>query len=137
VKLRESSSPGAPAEPRPHGAWGPPPLPSPPGPQVRQLGHPALLAAQYSGNTPAVAAAAVKELEEALVRSREDWKNHNLHLHACAYRAKARSACAPPRGCLPPPHSQPPSRGARVPLAARAPALRPPPTPRRGSPFSP
>ncbi|KIY92259.1 hypothetical protein MNEG_15704 [Monoraphidium neglectum] len=65
--------------------------------QVRQLGHPALLAAQYSGNTPAVAAAAVKELEEAL----------------------------------------PPSRGARVPLAARAPALRPPPTPRRGSPFSP
>lgn len=36
-------------------------------PQVRQLGHPALLAAQYSGNTSAVASAAVNELEEALV----------------------------------------------------------------------
>ena len=35
---------------------------------VRQLGHPALLAASYSGNGAAVAAAAVAELEEGLVR---------------------------------------------------------------------
>ena len=40
--------------------------------QVRQLGHPALLAAQYSGNTSAVAAAAVNELEEALVNCLEE-----------------------------------------------------------------
>lgn len=36
-------------------------------PQVRQLGHPALLAATYSGNSAAVATAAVNELEDALV----------------------------------------------------------------------
>ena len=34
---------------------------------VRQLGHPALLAASYSGNTAAVATAAVQEVEEMLV----------------------------------------------------------------------
>lgn len=34
---------------------------------VRQLGHPALLAATYSGNSAAVATAAVNELEDALV----------------------------------------------------------------------
>jgi hypothetical protein len=39
---------------------------------VRQLGHPALLAAQYSGNTSAVASAAVNELEEALVNCLEE-----------------------------------------------------------------
>ncbi len=33
---------------------------------VRQLGHPALLAATYSGNVPAAAAAAVAELEDCL-----------------------------------------------------------------------
>jgi hypothetical protein len=37
---------------------------------VRQLGHPALLAATYSGNSAAVATAAVNELEEALVSGR-------------------------------------------------------------------
>ena len=34
---------------------------------VRQLGHPALLAATYSGNATSIASAAVNELEEPLV----------------------------------------------------------------------
>ena len=42
---------------------------------VRQLGHPALLAASYSGNGAAVASAAVAELEEGLVRG-------NAHVHS-------------------------------------------------------
>ena len=33
---------------------------------VRQLGHPALLAATYSGNAPQAAAAAITELEDCL-----------------------------------------------------------------------
>lgn len=48
------------------------PPPGTPTPQVRQLGHPALLAAQYSGNTSAVAVAAVNELEEALANCLEE-----------------------------------------------------------------
>jgi hypothetical protein len=39
---------------------------------VRQLGHPALLAASYSGNSSAVAAEAVHELEEGLVGCLEE-----------------------------------------------------------------
>ncbi len=38
-----------------------------PDPQVRQLVHPALLAASYTGDRAAIAAAAVQELEEGLV----------------------------------------------------------------------
>lgn len=45
--------------------------------QVRQLGHPALLAATYSGNSAAVATAAVNELEEALVSM------HDVHMVMC------------------------------------------------------